>query len=62
MPKRKAKTVDRTPTRRDDERLLAWLQMRADGKKMQEIATAYGVTKNVVIGALNRIAKEDVAE
>jgi transposase len=50
----------REPTRRDDDRLLEWLHLRAQGKSTRQIAEAYGTTKNTVIGALNRVDKEDV--
>jgi len=43
------------PTRKDDERVLAWLQMRDDGQTPSQIAMAEGVTKNAVIGATNRV-------
>ena len=58
-PKKGVK-VSRAPTRRDDERLLSWLQMRDAGMTTRQIGEAWGVTKNAVIGALNRIAQEDV--
>jgi len=43
------------PTRADDDRLIAWLEMRDDGKTTSQIAREYGVTKNTVIGATNRV-------
>jgi hypothetical protein len=58
--KKKGAKVSRTPTRRDDERLLCWLQMRDAGMTTRQIGEAWGVTKNAVIGAINRVTKEDV--
>lgn len=60
--KKKGVKIDRTPTRRDDERVLSWLQDRDNGRPMRDIAEAWGVTKNVVIGALHRVKKEDVPD
>jgi hypothetical protein len=60
IKKKKGVKIDRTPTRNDDERLLCWLQMRDAGMTSRQIGEAWGVTKNSVIGALNRIAKEEV--
>jgi hypothetical protein len=59
---KKIKGQSREPTRRDDERLLCWLQMRDAGMTTRQIGEAWGVTKNSVIGALNRVTKEDVHE
>ena len=60
--KKKGAKVSREPTRRDDERVLSWLQAREEGKSMRQIGEAWGVTKNAVIGALNRVKQEDVPD
>lgn len=59
-PKKGVK-VSRVPTRRDDERLLTWLQMSEDGMTARQIGDAWGYTKSSVIGALNRIKNEYAA-
>lgn len=46
-------------TRQDDEALLTILDLSAhEGLSASQIARRIGSTKNAVIGALNRIAKE----
>jgi len=60
--KKKGVKISREPTRRDDERVLSWLQAREEGKSMRQIGEAWGVTKNSVIGALNRVKNEDVPD
>lgn len=56
--KRRGVKIDRSPTRRDDERLLAWLAAREAGVPVPVIASEWGVTTNTVIGAVYRIRKE----
>jgi ribosomal protein S24E len=56
--KRRGVKIDRGPTRRDDERLLAWLAAREEGVPVKVIADEWGVTTNTVVGAVYRIKKE----
>jgi hypothetical protein len=56
--KRRGVKLDRSPTRRDDERLLAWLAAREADVPAKVIADEWGVTTNTVIGAVYRIKKE----
>jgi len=60
--KKKGVKVSREPTRRDDDRVLSWMQAREEGHSMRQIGEAWGVTKNAVIGALNRVKNEDVPD
>jgi len=59
---KKGVKISREPTRRDDERVLAWLRAREEGQSMRQIGESWGVTKNAVIGALNRVKNEDVPD
>jgi len=49
-------------TRKDDERLLDWMDLRKEGVSAKNIAEAYNVTRNSVIGALDRIKKAEPTE
>jgi len=57
--KRRGVKIDRSPTRRDDERLLAWLAAHEAGVPVKVTAAAWGVTTNTVIGAVYRILKNE---
>jgi hypothetical protein len=61
LPKKGVK-ITPGPNRRDDERVLTWMKDREEGKSMSKIAEEWGVTKNSVIGALYRIAQEDIPD
>lgn len=46
------------PTRRDDERVLAWLRLFDAGQSFGDIALRYGTTRNAVAGAIQRVHRE----
>jgi transposase len=46
--------------REDDERLLAWVAMRAKGHDAKTVAEQFGVTVQRVINATNNVMKDDL--
>lgn len=54
-------TFGHVPTRADDERLLAMVRRRVRGEAAARIGADYGMTKSAVLGATNRVLREDLA-
>jgi hypothetical protein len=52
----------REPTRKDDERLLTWLRMRAHRKPVQYIAPAYRVSPSQVDQVTRKVREADLQE
>lgn len=55
--------TSRTPTRADDERILAMLDLRdGDNLGQTRIARHFGVTKSAVAGVFHRVRTEEVKD
>ena len=54
--------TSRTPSRADDERLLAWLALRDRGASSAGIGAQYGVAAAGIRIATTRVRRDDIAE